>query len=117
MTELQAALLLAQLSRLDELTALRADNAAYLERCLEQLDGPVAPLPRDSRITRQAYYYLALRYRPDRTGGLPRERLVEAVQAEGIPIGGAGPVVHKSPLFRPDRGDERRRRRPGRKLA
>jgi hypothetical protein len=23
------------------------------------------------------------------------------VQAEGIPIGGAGPVVHKSPLFRP----------------
>jgi dTDP-4-amino-4,6-dideoxygalactose transaminase len=30
MTELQGALLLAQLSRLDELTALRAENAAYL---------------------------------------------------------------------------------------
>src|SRR4051794_7661250 len=58
MTELQGALLLAQLSRLDELTALRAENAAYLERCLLDLDGPVAPLPRDSRITRQAYYYL-----------------------------------------------------------
>ena len=101
MTELQGALLLAQLSRLDELTALRAENAAYLERCLLDLDGPVAPLPRDARITRQAYYYLALHYRADRLGGLAREHFVAAVQAEGVPLSGASSVVYKSPLFRP----------------
>ncbi len=69
MTELQGALLLAQFSRLEELTARRAENAAYLERRLREMDGPVAPLPSDPRITRQAYYYLGLRYRPERAGG------------------------------------------------
>jgi hypothetical protein len=77
------------------------ENAAYLERCLLELDGPVAPLPRDSRITRQAHYYLALHYRADRLGGLAREHFVAAVQAEGFPLSGASSVVFKSPLFRP----------------
>src|SRR5207248_9273981 len=39
MSEMQAALLLAQLTRLEELTARRASNAAYLEQCLRELDG------------------------------------------------------------------------------
>jgi dTDP-4-amino-4,6-dideoxygalactose transaminase len=101
MTELQAAVLLAQLGRLDELTARPAANATYLERCLQEPDGPVVPLPRDPRITRQAYYYLGLRYRPERTDGVPRERFVAAVQAEGVPLEGASPVVYKRRLFRP----------------
>ncbi len=101
MGELQGALLLAQFSRLDELTARRAENAAYFEQCLREMDGPVAPLPHDPRITRQAYYYIGLGYRPERLGNLPRARFVAAIQAEGVPIGGGSPVVYKSPLFRP----------------
>ncbi len=101
MTELQAALLLRQLDRLDEQTALRASNAAYLERCLRDLDGPVDPLPPDPRITRQAYYYLGLRYRAERAADLPRDRFIAAVQAEGIPLGAGNPVVYKNPLFNP----------------
>jgi dTDP-4-amino-4,6-dideoxygalactose transaminase len=61
----------------------------------------VAPLPRDARITRQAYYYLALHYCAERLGGLAREHFVAAVQAEGVPLSGASSVVYKSPLFRP----------------
>jgi len=101
LSELQAALLLAQFTRLEELTALRADNAAYLEHCLRQLDGPLEPLPADPRITRQAYYFLSLRYRPERMAGLPRARYVAALQAEGIPIFGSSPVIYKNPLFHP----------------
>jgi dTDP-4-amino-4,6-dideoxygalactose transaminase len=99
--ELQAALLLAQFSRIDELTALRADNAAHLRRCLRELDGPAQWLPDDPRITRQAYYYVGLRYQAERCGGLPRRQFIEAVQAEGIPIGAGNPVIYKNPLFRP----------------
>ncbi len=99
--ELQAALLLAQFSRLEELTALRADNAAHLDRCLRELDGPAQPLPPDPRITRQAYYYFSLRYQAERCGGLPRKRFIQAVQAEGIPLGAGNPVIYKNPLFRP----------------
>ncbi len=99
--ELQGALLLAQFSRIEELTALRAENAAHLDRCLRELDGPAQPLPPDPRITRQAYYYFSLRYDAERCGGLPRKRFIEAVQAEGIPLGIGNPVIYKNPLFRP----------------
>jgi dTDP-4-amino-4,6-dideoxygalactose transaminase len=61
----------------------------------------VPPITWIATASAPLYLSLALRYRPDRTGGLPRERFVEAVQAEGIPVGGAGPVVYKHPLFRP----------------
>jgi dTDP-4-amino-4,6-dideoxygalactose transaminase len=99
--ELQGALLLAQFSRIDELAALRAENAAHLDRCLRQLDGPAQPLPPDPRITRQAYYYFSLRYDAERCGGLPRKRFIQAMQAEGIPLGAGNPVIYKNPLFRP----------------
>ncbi|MDB5077914.1 MAG: Aminotransferase DegT [Chloroflexi bacterium] len=99
--ELQGALLLAQFSRIEELTALRADNAAHLDRCLRELDGPAQPLPPDPRITRQAYYYFSLRYEAERCGGLSRKRFIEAVQAEGIPLGVGNPVIYKNLLFRP----------------
>ena len=99
--ELQGALLLAQFSRIDELAALRAENAAHLDRCLRELGGPAQPLPPDPRITRQAYYYFSLRYDAERCGGLPRKRFIEAMQAEGIPLGSGNPVIYKNPLFRP----------------
>jgi dTDP-4-amino-4,6-dideoxygalactose transaminase len=99
--ELQGALLLAQFSRIEALAALRADNAAHLARCLRELDGPVQPLPPDPRITRQAHYYVGLRYEAQRCGGTPRNLFIKAVQAEGIPLGAGNPVIYKNPLFRP----------------
>src|SRR5262249_40671825 len=55
MTEFQAAVLLAQLERLDEQTALRERNTARLEQGLRQIPG-LGLLPRDNRIARQASY-------------------------------------------------------------
>ncbi len=99
MTDLQAAVLIAQLTRLEELTARRAASADLLDSQLAQIDG-LAPLRRPSGVTRQAYYHYHLRYDPERFGGLSREDFCKALNAEGIPCGTlSGQVVYKSPLF------------------
>src|SRR5437867_1272049 len=63
LTDLQAAVLLAQLSRLDELADRRQRNADHLDRELARIDG-LAVRPADERITRSAYYLYLFRYDP-----------------------------------------------------
>lgn len=98
MTEFQAAVLLAQLERLDDQTHLREQNAAYLSRRLEEIGG-VRPLVRDPRATRVAHYEYLFRYSSEEFKGLPRDRFIEALIAEGIPCESYHFLVHRSPLF------------------
>lgn len=99
LTDLQAAVLVAQLSRLEELTARRAKNADQLDLELAQIDG-LSPLRRDPRVDRQAYYLYHFRYDPDRFDGLSRNDFCKAMRAEGIPCGSVGgQLVYKNPLF------------------
>ncbi|MGI6125589.1 MAG: DegT/DnrJ/EryC1/StrS family aminotransferase [Planifilum sp.] len=85
MTEFQAAVLLCQLERMEELIRLREANAAALSRLLEQLPG-VRPLGRDPRVKTHAWHLYLFRYDREAFAGLSKQDFVRALQAEGIPV-------------------------------
>jgi dTDP-4-amino-4,6-dideoxygalactose transaminase len=95
MTEFQAAILLVQLERLDEHTRRRMENAKYLNGKLAKIDG-IRVLEDDERITRNSYHLYIFRYNPEAFGGLPKEKVAKAVQAEGIPVS----VGYSKPLYK-----------------
>jgi dTDP-4-amino-4,6-dideoxygalactose transaminase len=84
MTEFQAAVLLVQLSRLDEQTKTRSENASYLSKELSKISG-VEPLQQCEGVTRHAYHLYMFKYNSEEFKGLPRSRFLEALRAEGIP--------------------------------
>jgi len=98
MTEFQAAILRAQLSRLDEQVAHREEMATYLSGLLQQIDG-VSSLSHDERCTRHAYHIYMFRY-DEPSVGVSRERFLEALAAEGVPAsGGYAFPLYKNPMF------------------
>lgn len=84
MTEFQGALLLAQLDGLEARAQTRSRNAEYLDGLLREIPGIVPAQPCDG-ATRNAYHMYMFRYRADEFGGLPRNKFVRALRAEGIP--------------------------------
>ncbi len=84
MAEYQAAILISQMRRVVEETALRAANAAHLTARLAEIPG-IVPRRDYPDVTRKAFYYYGFRYRPEAFGGLSRDRFLAALQAEGIP--------------------------------
>ncbi|MGC9201639.1 MAG: DegT/DnrJ/EryC1/StrS family aminotransferase, partial [Thermoproteota archaeon] len=95
MTEFQAAILLAQLKRLDEHTRRRMENARYLNEKLAKIDG-ISILKDDERITRSSYHLYIFKYNPEAFGGLPKEKIAKVLQAEGIPVS----VGYSKPLYK-----------------
>jgi dTDP-4-amino-4,6-dideoxygalactose transaminase len=86
MQRFQAAILLEQMEKLVVETARRRENADYLAARLKEVPGiEPARLPENSRAV---WHLFPLRYDPQRFNGLTRERLTQALQAEGIPCGG-----------------------------
>lgn len=84
MTEWQAAILLAQLTRFEEMGKQREENGSYLaERLLAET--PLRPLARDPRVTQHGYHLFIARYDPAAFGGLDRATFLKALQAEGVP--------------------------------
>lgn len=102
MTEWQAAILLAQLKRFPAQEARRNANVARLIRRLATLPGftPQAALPKAQR----SYHLAIFRHDPALWGGVSRDLLLKALQAEGVPChGGYAVPVHRNPLFAEDR--------------
>lgn len=88
-TELQAALLTAQLERLPEQAARREVNIRHLEaRLAEHPELGFRRQRRDDRITHPAAYEVVVLYDAEAFRGLPRDRFVAALEAEGIPADG-----------------------------
>jgi len=100
MTEWQGAILLVQLSRLDEQTETRERNATYLAEGLKDIDG-LEPIERDPRVTRWGFYYWNFKFREEEFDGITRDKFIEAARAEGVPVGiGAhGEPIYRNPLF------------------
>ena len=99
LTEFQAAVLLAQLERLEEQTLQRERMTARLEAGLAGIEG-ISLLPRDPRITRQASYHSVCKYHPEAFPGIHRDAFVVALKAEGIPCDGRFyEAVYRSSLF------------------
>ena len=99
MTELQAAILLGQLTRLEEQTLKREENATYLNQQLQNIPG-ISLMKNDARVTRRGYHMYIFRFVREMWEGIDRNRFIEALNAEGIPssIGYPNPL-YKNPLF------------------
>lgn len=98
MTELQAGILLGQLTRLEEQTIKREENAKYLDENLKDFPG-IKVIPRDERVTRRSYHLYIFRF-DENVWGIKREKFIEAVNAEGIPLTSGYPFpLYKNPLF------------------
>ena len=97
--EFQGAILNCQLDRLEEQTAARDANGAYLAECLGSVPG-VHPQRRTSDCTRHAYHLFMVRLDAAEFGA-SRNAVVRALEAEGIPCStGYGFPLPDQPLFR-----------------
>lgn len=106
MTEFQAAILLCQLARLDDQVTRRMENARILDEGLRELEG-IELLQQEPKGKRRSYHLYCFRYVKEEFGGVPRERFIEALVAEGIPASPGYPFpLYRNPLF------ERRGERP-----
>ena len=99
MTEFQGALLLAQLARLEFQTQIRNANGLHLNARLGSIPG-IRPLTRGHGETRHSYHLYIFRYESEAFHGVPRDRFLAALQAEGIPCsGGYATGLYAQPLF------------------
>ena len=100
MTELQAAILLGQLTRLEQQTLKRQENAAILDEGLKHIPG-IALLKNDPRVTRRSYHMYIFRFVTEAWNGVSRETFLRALKAEGISAWAGYPApLYKNPLFR-----------------
>jgi dTDP-4-amino-4,6-dideoxygalactose transaminase len=84
MSELQAALALGQMSRLEEQMNLRERNAQLLNQMVQDIPG-LKVMRRDPRITRHSNHIYMLRIDPALAGTIDKEDFLKKLNAEGIP--------------------------------
>jgi dTDP-4-amino-4,6-dideoxygalactose transaminase len=94
LTEFQAALLLAQLTRLPEQSLRREANAALLDQGLHEVPG-IITIPPDPRMTRRGCHLYCFRLDTEKLG-VSRASFIEAMTAEGVPL----TPGYERPLYR-----------------
>jgi len=98
LTEFQAALLMAQMTRLEEQSTRRDANGKYLNEVLSQIPG-IAPARTYPGCTRNAYHLYMFRYDKREFAGLPRKVFLKAMNAEGIPSSGGYSPLNREPFI------------------
>jgi dTDP-4-amino-4,6-dideoxygalactose transaminase len=99
LTEFQAALLLAQMTRLGQQVGARSANGEYLTSLLEKIPG-IRPAKQYPGCTRNAYHLYMFRYHPEEFSGLPRDLFLKALRAEGIPAAGGYSPLNTQPFLK-----------------
>jgi dTDP-4-amino-4,6-dideoxygalactose transaminase len=98
LTEFQAALLMAQMTRIEEQSRTREQNAQYLTSLLREIKG-IAPARTYEGCTRNAYHLYMFRYDTAAFAGLPRAQFLKALRAEGIPGSAGYSPLNKEPFI------------------
>jgi dTDP-4-amino-4,6-dideoxygalactose transaminase len=98
MTEFQAALLIEQLTRVEEQSRVREANAAHLTAQLREIPG-IVPARMYDGCTRNAYHLYMFRYQQEHFSNLPRARFLKALAAEGIPGSGGYSPLNQEPFL------------------
>jgi dTDP-4-amino-4,6-dideoxygalactose transaminase len=98
LTEFQAGLLLAQMTRLEEQSKTRDENAAHLTAQLSEIPG-IQPARRYEGCTRNGYHIYMLRYEAEKFAGLPRAAFIKALRAEGVPCSGGYRPLNREALI------------------
>jgi len=98
MTELEAAVGVAQFAKLDKLTDHRIHLAGYLSKKISNFLPILAP-PEIRSYAKHVYFVYPMKYNSAKAG-IPRDRFAEAVRAEGVPMG-AGYVrpIYLEPIY------------------
>ena len=98
LTEFQAALILRGMETWPEQAALRDANAAHLRARLDEIEGLDAQAfsPGGERC---AYHLFIFRYDRNGFGGVSRDKFVEALAAEGIPVGRGYNPLYREGMF------------------
>jgi dTDP-4-amino-4,6-dideoxygalactose transaminase len=99
MTEFQATLLLSQMTRLQEQSDKRNENAKYLTELLRQVPG-IEPAKMYEGCTRNAWHLYMFRYRKEHFGGASRTQFLRALSAEGIPSSRGYPRMNEQPFLK-----------------
>ena len=99
LSEFQSALLVAQMSRLEEQSKRRSENAAYLTSMLREIPG-LHPARMYDGCTRNAYHLYMFRYEKEKFANMPRAKFVKAMEAEGVPCSHGYSPLNKE-LVRP----------------
>ncbi len=102
LTGFQAALLLNQLERLPHQVATRMERAARLREGLAEIAG-LAPAPKqlDERVTAHGFHLFSIRFNEEAFGKTSRDKVVEALRAEGVPVTAGYPLpIYRQELFR-----------------
>jgi dTDP-4-amino-4,6-dideoxygalactose transaminase len=101
-SELHSALLISQLERVEEQSEKRANHGALLDTRVRAIPGlrPVTGPTSYARNTRSLYL---LDYDAAAFGGVPKERIIRALNAEGIPaVAGYPRPIYENPIFSSD---------------
>ena len=106
LSEWQGAVLTVQLSRLDGQTLLRHRNARLLDKLLAQIPG-LTPQKLDARCTRNGQYGYIFHVNAAEFAGVSMKRLIQAMNAEGIPNQASYPPLHTLDVFK--NGEYRKR--------
>ena len=97
MTEIEAAIGIEQLKKLKRLTDERITAANWLSEGLKNLDGLRPPVIREGNTH---VYYVYPMIVDENKIGISRQRLIEALRAEGIPgLGGGYSNLHLMPMY------------------
>ena len=99
MLEMEAALLLQQMARLEEQSKRRTSNALYLTSLLKEIPGAIPARMYDG-CTRNAYHLYMFRYQRVGFGGLPRATFIKALAAEGIPASRGYVPLNREPFLK-----------------
>ena len=97
-SDFAAAVLMAQLASFDGICIVREKHAAYLRDELKKVPG-ILLQEHYPESTRQNYYCFALRYDKSHFNGISREKLVQALVAEGIPVSAGYPPLNMEPFL------------------
>ncbi|MFA8435568.1 MAG: DegT/DnrJ/EryC1/StrS family aminotransferase [Marinifilaceae bacterium] len=98
MNEFQAAILLAQLERLEEQNRIREKNAKTLDNLLKNIDG-ITSQGRDSRVSLNTHYMYMFYYDSKEFNGMLREEFVQLLNDSGIPAFICFPIVSRTEFF------------------
>lgn len=83
MTHMQAIILMSQMKHIQADADKRLENALYLNEKLKGMPG-IIPYKLSDGATRSAYHLYALRYKKEFFDGLPRDKFLKALKAEGV---------------------------------
>ncbi len=100
MTEVQGALLLAQMEHLEAQAGRRHGNGEYLTERLGAING-IVPVSRPAKADRHARHLYMFKYNEGAFRGITKTRFIEALRAEGIPASpGYSMPLYRQPVFR-----------------